>query len=243
MLSTVLDFSAGVETELYCVSAAGKRIFVGGQVRVGSFSTTESPSWEYYDSNNSSFGRDGLMLEFNEDLDIVWSTHFGGNEEESIRDIEYTADGRLFIAGNTTTMSYSATSCNVPTDSGFPSCQPSGSSQFAFANGNSPALEDDIFIAEFDPEGNLSWATFMGGSLREKLLTSSSIDVNGNNLVILGASEQLSTMQANTGGGFQQSITDEGYFVAEFSARSLEWKTDYGGAVVICPLIRMKIHT
>jgi len=38
----------------------------------------------------------------------------------------------------------------------------------------------------------------------------------------------LSTMQANTGGGFQQSITDEGYFVAEFANRSLVWKTDYG---------------
>ena len=225
--STVLDFLEGAETELYCVSAIGERISVGGQVRAGSFPTTSNGSWSYHDPSNSG-GRDGLLVEFDSGLNMSWSTHFGGSGEESIRDVVITPNGKLFIAGNTTTMSYSATSCNVPTDSGFPSCASSVDSQFSFANGNSPALGDDIFIAEFNLQGNLSWTTFMGGSLREKLLTSSSIDVNGNNLVILGASEQLSTMQANTGGGFQQSITDEGYFVAEFANRSLVWKTDYG---------------
>jgi len=225
--STVLDFLEGAETELYCVSAEGKRVIAGGQVRAGSFSTTSTSSWGYHDSSNSG-GRDGLLIGLDADLNTSWSTHFGGSGEESIQDVVITPDEKLFIAGNTTTMSYSSTSCDVPADSGFPSCQPSGSSQFAFANGNSPALEDDIFIAEFDPQGNLSWTTFMGGSLREKLLTSSSIDVNGNNLVILGASEQLGTMQANTGGGFQQSILGRGYFVAEFANRSLVWKTNYG---------------
>ncbi|MCR9055409.1 MAG: T9SS type A sorting domain-containing protein, partial [bacterium] len=224
--SKVLSASSS-ETELYAISGQDKSIYVGGQARSGSFSTTSNSSWGYHDSSNSG-GRDGLLIGLDSDLNTSWSTHFGGSGEESIQDVVITPDEKLFIAGNTTTMSYSATSCNVPTDSGFPSCQPSGSSQFAFANGNSPALEDDIFIAEFDPEGNLSWATFMGGSLREKLLTSSSIDVNGNNLIILGASEQLSTMQANTGGGFQQSISGRGYFVAEFANRSLVWKTNYG---------------
>jgi hypothetical protein len=226
--STVLDFLEGAETELYCASAVGKRIFVGG-VATGDFSTTESPSWDYYDSTNGIlFGDDGLILEFDADLGIVWSTHFGGNEEESIRDIEYTTDGRLFIAGNTTTMSYSATSCGVPTDGGFPSCQPPGSSQFPFANGNSPALEDDIFLAEFDAGGSLSWSTFVGGALRDRVLSSSSIDISGDKVILMGGSEQLSSVQSNTGGGYQQSISDEGYFIAEFVNRSLSWKTDYG---------------
>jgi len=44
----------------------------------------------------------------------------------------------------------------------------------------------------------------------------------------MGGSEQLSSVQSNTGGGYQQSISGRGYFIAEFVNRSLSWKTDYG---------------
>ena len=64
--SKVLSASSS-ETELYAISGQDKSIYVGGQARSGSFSTTSNSSWGYHDSSNSG-GRDGLLIELDSDL-------------------------------------------------------------------------------------------------------------------------------------------------------------------------------
>ncbi|MCO6492990.1 MAG: T9SS type A sorting domain-containing protein [Phaeodactylibacter sp.] len=89
-------------------------------------------------------------------------------------------------------------------------------------------MDDDVFIAEFDKDGVLSWSTFLGGELRDKVLSSSSIAIIENKIALMGGSEDLNTLPANLGGGYQQNLSERGYFIAEFANRTLNWKTDFG---------------
>jgi len=212
------------------VTSKGNKIIVGGfQNLLGSFPVQSDPSWDYYQSSSNG-DREGILAQLDANLNIDWATFFGGFGNDEIIDVEVNANGHLFIVGNTTTPFYSSTSCNPPGEGHFPKCHPSGASNYVFGNNTFSPEEDDIFIAEFNDDGELVWSTFFGGNKLERLglFNSSSLAIFGNKIAILGKTEEFSTLPANTGGGYQQSFTERGLFIAEFENRSLVWKTGVG---------------
>jgi hypothetical protein len=204
-------------------------LFVGGEVENPSYNVEISSLWAFHDSSFNGGTSDGLIARYSFDLEEEWSSFFGGNDMDIVVDIEISdSDGKIFIAGNTNTKSYSLIDCGVPNDSGFPNCNPTGSSQFDFSNGASVGLGQDVFLAEFSSQGELNWSTFFGGQFSEIISTSSSISIHENKLSVIGYSNFLNNLPSNTGGGFQLSGISEGYFLAEFESRTLSWKTSFG---------------
>lgn len=90
-----------------------------------------------------------------------WTTAFGGNGIDEGRAITTDASGNIYIAGSTSSPSYTANTCAVPTDGGFPKCNTSST----YSNiGSYGGGSTDGFIARFNPSGTLQWSTFYGGS-------------------------------------------------------------------------------
>lgn len=107
--------------------------------------------------------RDAYIAAFDNDGVRLWSTYFGGEDQERIYSAVIDSNNNIFIAGNTTSIFGLATS---------------GSSQQYIASG------DDSFLAKFSPTGILDWCTYYGGNAHE-LITSMSID-DSNKIYITG---------------------------------------------------------
>ncbi|HMQ47904.1 MAG TPA: SBBP repeat-containing protein [Saprospiraceae bacterium] len=229
LAAKILDSSGGGESKINCLVIDQSGVYIAGETNNfgAGFSMQQNNGWNYFDGSQNG-GIDGIILKLNPDLETIWSTYFGGFDDDRIVDLEKGQNGNLFIAGNTATDVYSNNTCNVPQDNNFPNCKPTGSSQYNFADGASSYFGQDVFLAEFDIQGSLAWSTFFGGDLEDIILSPSSISLSGNKLALMGGSDKLRTVPANTGGGYQQDIENEGYFIAEFTNRSLTWKTSFG---------------
>ncbi|MFW9902814.1 MAG: SBBP repeat-containing protein [Candidatus Thorarchaeota archaeon] len=83
--------------------------------------------------------------------DYIYSTYFGGDSpEDHIKDIVTDSDGNIIVTGNTL-------STNFPILDAF---------QDTFAGGGNDdhGVGGDAFLTKFDPDGQLLWSTFLGGS-------------------------------------------------------------------------------
>ncbi len=72
----------------------------------------------------------------------VFSTYFGGSKPDSIRDVAFDADGNVFVTGGTASSDFPTTP---------------GAYDRTFNGWH------DVFVAKFDPHGDLIWSTFLGG--------------------------------------------------------------------------------
>lgn len=101
----------------------------------------------YYDDTHNG-GADVLILKFNDNGVLLWSTFFGGNSTDDIR-TSTIANNKLWIGGHT----YSSAST-------FPLYNPGNGAYYqSTINGY------DGFIASFDiTTGQLLWSTFYGGN-------------------------------------------------------------------------------
>ena len=215
----------------------------GSVIITGSSSSTNFPtkdiSGSYFQgSNNSAQGddRDAIIMEVeNESLDLVWSTYFGGTNYEVADDIVVNqTDGTFYIVGVTRTTFYHSGNCSAPgIGGGFPGCKPSGADQFLFGNGGNYLSEsEDVFIAEFNSNRQITWSTFYGGEGSDQISfsgnTNLAIHNSSGEISLVGASDNCSTLPSNPGGGYHQSIPGTGNFIATFNNRELTWASAFG---------------
>jgi len=157
---------------------------------------------------------------------------FGGDDSDRINEIVINkSTGHFYLTGRTQSEGYSSTmpNCSPPTDGGFPSCIPEGGgSHFPFVGGE---INSDIFIAEFNPENELVWTTFLGGEAEDMISdhTQSSIAINylqnPNEIAIIGTTHdfQSDEFPENPGGEYFQGTTGAKQFIAVFESRELSW--------------------
>ena len=165
-----------------------------------------------------------------------WSTYFGGRDFDVAVDIIVnTESDNFYVSGNTATEFYAASNnCAPPSGGvGFPHCQPSGATQIPFANGATTTLSSDVFIAEFNKDRALVWSTFFGGADQDQISAAgnSSVAINyeeNGEIVLIGGTFDYSTMPSNPGGGYSQSFTGGGVFIAKFKDRVHTWGTAFG---------------
>ncbi|WP_026979209.1 T9SS type A sorting domain-containing protein [Flavobacterium tegetincola] len=140
-----------------------------------------------------------------------WGTYFG-DERFKLKDSKTDKQGNLYLVG----VFINGTSTAQPV---FPT---SNSIQPTFGGGLS-----DGFIAKFDNVGQLSWATYFGGTDIDLI---SGIDFDSsNNLYIAGftqSSNNIATPNAN-----QTTLNGTSdFFIAKFTPTGiLQWSTYYGG--------------
>ncbi|MFX1507939.1 MAG: SBBP repeat-containing protein, partial [Promethearchaeota archaeon] len=114
-----------------------------------------------------------LHLEVNIE-DYIYSTYFGGDSsEDHIKDIVTDAHRNMIITGNTL-------STNFPIQNAF---------QDTFAGGGNDdhGVGGDAFLTKFDPDGQLLWSTFLGGSSMDGALFVEVVE--SNDIVVVGITQ------------------------------------------------------
>jgi len=153
-------------------------------------------------------GQDAFIAKFDNSGSLLWATYFGGSGDEYGAAISIDPTGNIFITGNTTSSNGIATS---------------GSFQSTFG-GNY-----DAFVAKFNSSGNLTFATYFGGSDVDQG-SSISTDQSGN-VYIAGITSSKTGI--STSGAYQTSFgggTLDGFLAKFNNSGSMGWATYFGGS-------------
>ena len=163
----------------------------------------------YFQGTRSS-SQDGVLSKFDANFNLEWSTYYGGNSSDMIRDIAIDNNNAVVFTGETRS-----------TD--FPVCTTcSGYSQ-------SYQGSTESFIVKFDNTGQRIWATYFGGNYSDYAKTV--VTDQNNRIYVLGycSSSNIPLMDA---GGFYQGTYRGSWdcFILRFDqSGSMEWSTYYGG--------------
>ncbi len=114
---------------------------------------------------------DAFLFKFNSAGQRIWSTFYGGADDEDGNAVQVDLNGDIYIGG----LSVSPTSISTP-----------GSYQPAKTVG--PAWQGDAFLAKFNSAGTRIWGTYLGGSASatpSDYITGIAVD-NKNNVVVSG---------------------------------------------------------
>ena len=147
---------------------------------------------------------DALLMRFDAaTLGLDWSTYMGGSGGwDNITDVISDAAGNIYATGYTDSPSYSSIPCVTSSlDMGFPSCHP-GSEYFQAVYGGNT----DNFMLKFDLNTAMLWATWVGGSKREKEFPTNNFFFP--RLALAGHPENSVTLYASTVSGSDVLNTD-----------------------------------
>lgn len=153
-------------------------------------------------------GNDALLVKFNPNGTLLWSTYFGGPNGDSPQDLAIDEFNNVYIVG--------ITNSNT------------GIASNGFQNSIAPGPgSQDLFLAKFDPNGSLLWATYYGGEVDENGAPDVAVDCE-NNVYISGTTSSTSGISSN---GFQNSLNgSKDAFLVKFDANGNRlWATYYGG--------------
>lgn len=154
-------------------------------------------------------GDDAFIAKFSPEGQLLWATYFGGNENEHIHAIEAYGD-RIYTCGRT------ASSNGIATN---------GAWQETYSGGA------DAYLACFNSDGDLIWATYFGA---DQLETGKGIAISedGNDIFLIGATESNNTNnKVATKGAYQEEKNNKmDCFIAKFDSDGQRiWSTYYGG--------------
>lgn len=93
-------------------------------------------------------GIDGYVCKFDSDGNQLWSTAYGGTDEDNCYNVRTDADGNIFVLGHTYSVDFPL--------------QDAGTFFQSANNG-----QGEAFLLKFDAAGNRIWATYFGGSDEE----------------------------------------------------------------------------
>ena len=190
-------------------------IFVSGLTFSTNF-PVQQLSGAYWQSNNAGF-YDICILKFNNQGIRQWATYYGGSgqEETNWTSINLCIDNQdnIYISGNTTSIN-------------FPTQQLTGAYNQVVNGG-----DEDIFILKFNNQGVRQWATYYGGSDKDKYC-SISID-SFDNLYITGSTGSTNFPVQQLNGAFWQPLLSGGadLIILKFNNQGIrQWATYYGGS-------------
>lgn len=197
------EYSYGIASDI------DKNIYIVG--RSESQSSNVAPSGVFQDTLTNGF--DGFIVKYAPGGARQWGTYYGGNGSDAINSITVNSDNDIIFVGVVDT-SYNLFVPNAH--------------QATHGGGNS-----DVFMGKMNGAGQLSWATYYGGSGSEKNLgfdfqVSVRCDA-ADNIYLAGVTSSDTGIHTNgteqtTRGGLLDG------FIAKFSKTGIrQWGTYYGG--------------
>ncbi len=152
---------------------------------------------------------DALIIKFNSAGILQWGTYFGGALSENLYTCTADRSGNLLVAGSSGSLSGIASS---------------GAYQTVNAGG-----VYDVYLAKFNPLGQLLWATYYGGT-GDDYVQGVITNLNGD-ITISGRTSSANGIATS---GAWQPVTGGGgndAFVAKFNAAgAMQWATYFGAA-------------
>lgn len=140
---------SGVEQANSAVIDNSGNVYITGDTHSNNFETQDAGG---YFSNTFSGAIDGFILKFDPTNNRLWSTYFGGIYKDMGEDLAVDSDNNLFYYGYTQSPDmplfdagtfFQGLHTNLPPD----------------ANSSGNAIP---FLAKFDPQGVMTWATYYG---------------------------------------------------------------------------------
>jgi hypothetical protein len=188
------------------VSDQTGNIYIGG----GTSSTTGISSKGAYQVSFGGGNGDAFLSKFDSAGSLKWTTYFGGENRDGASGLAIDSFNNIYISGASSSSSGIATT-----------------GAFQTKLGNAPNDNNDAFLAKFNSNGSLLWATYFGGEKNDGAVALA-IDYSGN-VFITGVTS--SDTGIATSGAYQTSLIGNGNrFLAKFNAAGAElWATYYGG--------------
>ncbi|MFN5325200.1 MAG: SBBP repeat-containing protein [Bacteroidota bacterium] len=199
--STYFGGSADDYGTCVAIDASGN-VFMSGYTFSTTGVATAGVHQQVYGQNG-----DAYITKFSTSGARLWTTYFGGSQDDYSRAISISPTGRICITGETA-------SANAINNGGF---------QSAFGGGTY-----DAFVASFNTNGFLVWSTYFGGSAND-FGASITHDISGN-LYVTG--NTLSTNGIAGGSPIHQSTKSslaDAFLVKFDSLGNRIWSTYYGG--------------
>lgn len=189
---------------------ASNNLYIGGFTSSDSAISTPGVYKTYYSKSINSFypKADAFLVKFTSDGKRLWGTYFGGTGEDECLDLSLNSLGNILVAGWTSSTSGIAGS---------------GAYQSTFGGEKDTIFGGDGFLAEFFPNGKLSWSTYYGGNNDDEVIK---IAANKITPHIFIAGYTSSNKSISTSGSFQSSYGG-GSFDA-FIARFTSYQNDAG---------------
>jgi len=111
------------------------------------------------DAHQSNYGggsRDGFLVKFSSEGELLYASYFGGEGNEDSFSID-VKNGKIVLSG------YTTSTTNITTEGAY--------QQELYENltPNGYTLQDGSFIAQFDTSGQLEWATYYQGNQTSKI--------------------------------------------------------------------------
>ncbi|MBK8625314.1 MAG: SBBP repeat-containing protein [Saprospiraceae bacterium] len=181
------------------IDAAGNVFVIGSTLSPNAIATTGS-----YQPNLAG-ASDVFVAKYDKDGNKIWSTYFGGSEDDFGQSIDLDAVGNVFITGLTFSTTGIATSGTHQSNN----------------NGNG-----DTFIAKFSNNGMRIWGSYLGG---EKFDYSNDIELDiAGNPIILGWTNSVTNI--STTGAFSTTYNGQNdVLLAKFNTNGqLLWSTYFG---------------
>lgn len=119
---------------------------------------TMSTNGAYVQMNNHGTPYDGFLAKFSSNMELVWSTYMGGNQEDILYGVTTDSQGNLFIGGETWSSNFPLQNAN------------NGSYFQSQLHGSKDAL-----IMKWSNNGNLLWSTLIGGYEGEEFTSITSL--------------------------------------------------------------------
>ncbi len=166
-------------------------------------------------------GGDAVIMKFNNSGVLLWSTFYGGTEDDNGTSIDCDASGFVYATGSTLSPN-------------FPTQNLAGAYFQGTYGGGTPFNNEggDAYILKFDNAGQRLWATFYGGSGDENAY-SLRLDAT-NNIYLTGSTASANFPVLNPGGTAYFQAANGGStdaFVVKLDvAGAQQWSTYYGGA-------------
>src|ERR1051325_5523612 len=152
---------------------------------------------------------DAFLVKFDANGNRIWSTYYGGTNDESGYGVTTDAAGNVYLTGE--------------------SVSTNGISYLGFQNMNGGSY--DAFLVKFDANGNRIWATYYGGTGAE--FAFDAVTDAGGNVYLVG---ETSSATAIASGGFQNTYGGayDGFLVKFNASGARQWATYYGGSPSDC---------
>jgi hypothetical protein len=200
-------------------------IYLGASTEAGGvYPTAVFTAFQSGDQSSQRGGIDGVLAKLSGDgTTMPWATYVGGSANENAQpSVRVDSQGRPVVMFNTQ-------SANAPTTAGVSDASLSGAT--------------DFYVAKYEVNGTLAWATFVGGNDGEGMETHNLAIRNDGALVIAGATrstdftatvngEYDGSQNGNGGAGTGQGSnfpSDCGIAVLAANGGSLLGATYYGG--------------
>ena len=188
----------------------------------------------YSQCQNTLSSTNGFIAKFSNTDNLEWSTYYGGSNSDNFQSCVIDKFNNLIVRGSSSSIG-NLGGCGI-FSLAMAVCGPTGS----YLQNNSNSIDD--YIAKFNPQGQVVWATFFGGSLNEysenhnnSLMTTPQGDI----FMVGNTSGNLpmptyTNSQTNYGGG------GDGYIIRFRQDGSRKWSSYLGGSGydevrAICP--------